>query len=76
MFAIIKQQPPKAKALASSLFVDDACIGSPNKGTNHGAAEPDRSRLEPAYSLREAAAPRVGGTAALPMEREGKAAGG
>ncbi len=42
-------QPPKAKALPSSLFFDGACVGSSNKGTNHGAAKPNRARLEPAY---------------------------
>jgi hypothetical protein len=52
MFAIIKQRPPKAKALPSSLLFDGACIGSPNMGTNHGAAEPDCARLDPAYGKR------------------------
>ncbi len=54
MFPVfINRQPPKAKALPSSLFFDGACVGSPNTGTNHDAAKPDRARLEPAYGKRQ-----------------------
>jgi hypothetical protein len=41
-------------------FFDGACIGSPNKGTNHGADKLDCTHLEPAYGKRwchELAAP-------------------
>ena len=34
-------------------FFDGACIGSPNKGTNHGADKPNCTHLEPAYGKRQ-----------------------
>jgi hypothetical protein len=67
---IAEQRPPKAWAPPLSLFLKGSRFGAPSKGTSHGDREPTTGRLLWTHRL------RFEGTAALKLEREGKAAGG
>ncbi len=49
---MINRQPPMAKALCSCLFFDGACVGAPNRQTNHGDARPDGACLAWNYRKR------------------------
>ncbi len=45
LFAIIKRQPPKARAPPFSLFFDGLLFGAPNEGTNSGESTTGTSSL-------------------------------
>ncbi len=74
LLCLTKWRPPKAKTPSLSLFFEGSHFDAPSKGTSHG----DHETRHRAFAVEPwgVAAPRFGGATALPMEKEGIAAGG
>ncbi len=68
-----KQRPPKPEIPFLSLFFEGSCYGAPSKGPAVAIMHPPPGACCGPWGV---TAPRFGGATALPMEREGKAAGG
>jgi hypothetical protein len=69
-----ERRPPNAETPSLSLIFDGSCFGAPSKRTSRGNREPATGRL--LWTHGELLCHDFGGATALPMEREGKAAGG